>query len=694
MKSSKWTIGRRIALGFALVLVLLAVVAGLSYRGLSGMSTDARRTVSMAELNDKLARLEIAHQNWASQVSKLLVDDEVHELSVETDGHKCGFGEWYYSDARKEAEQLCPEIKPYLSRIAQPHLDLHASAGEISEHYRPVDVHLGAFLQAKKVDHLMWVRRLREVFVDAGVKTVGVETDSTRCGLGQWVRGSQAKAAAGRSPEFASLLEALHGPHDRLHRSAIRIQELLDAGDRDGALQEYRKTTEPAAADCLAAIDKLIEWNREEVGEFRLATKVYMDKTQPSLEVVQKELDGASHEVAGLAAKTNDNMLNQASSTIWFVMTVSGAALTIGVVMAFVISRGIIGALRHVIFGLREGAGRVTATSDQVSEASQKMAEGSSEQAASIQETSSSLEEISSMVKRNTETAMEVKDRAATSTAQTREAKTLADSALGSARSGNDAMAQMSEAIRGISDASEQTAKIVKEIDEIAFQTNLLALNAAVEAARAGEAGKGFAVVAEEVRNLARRSSEAASTTSDLIEQSVQRASTGTDVSEQVSSVFAQIAETVEQVATHITEVVAASEEQAEMIGQVSSASEQQAEGLEQINVGVSQIDTVIQSNAASAEELAASAEELNGQAEELNGMVSELQAMISREVHAEQVDYRPGGDVPAPVGRSGRSKRPVSQPSRTPPRKPAKKADAESVIPFDAADEETLNKF
>ena len=66
-----------------------------------------------------------------------------------------------------------------------------------------------------------------------------------------------------------------------------------------------------------------------------------------------------------------------------------------------------------------------------------------------------------------------------------------------------------SQAIEKLNESSGQVTKIVEVIRDIADQTNMLALNAAIEAAGAGEAGKGFAVVANEVKELARQTSEA-----------------------------------------------------------------------------------------------------------------------------------------------------------------------------------------
>jgi len=67
------------------------------------------------------------------------------------------------------------------------------------------------------------------------------------------------------------------------------------------------------------------------------------------------------------------------------------------------------------------------------------------------------------------------------------------------------AMSSYAENIRGLNIQIQEISAITTVIREIADQTNLLALNAAIESARAGEAGRGFAVVADEVRKLAER---------------------------------------------------------------------------------------------------------------------------------------------------------------------------------------------
>jgi methyl-accepting chemotaxis protein len=259
----------------------------------------------------------------------------------------------------------------------------------------------------------------------------------------------------------------------------------------------------------------------------------------------------------------------------------------------------------------------------------------------------------------------------------------VAKEAAALAGTGVESMKRMTEAIDKIKASASETAKIIKTIDEIAFQTNLLALNAAVEAARAGEAGKGFAVVAEEVRNLARRSAEAAKTTADLIEGSQRNADAGVGVTAEVAKNLAGIKENAGKVATLIAEIAAASKEQ--------------SQGIDQVNTAVSEMDKVVQQNAANAEESASASEELSGQAEELTSMVGELTSIVTGTTNANASSQRLGA-VKVQVAAHSSPKATIAQKperkalkqvaSATPQ---AKAVRPEEVIPLD---DNELSKF
>jgi methyl-accepting chemotaxis protein len=161
----------------------------------------------------------------------------------------------------------------------------------------------------------------------------------------------------------------------------------------------------------------------------------------------------------------------------------------------------------------------------------------------------------------------------------------------------------------GISEASRKIADILGMIDSIAFQTNILALNAAVEAARAGEQGRGFAVVASEVRALAQRSASAAKEIKQLIQDSVDRVDAGKRLVETAGATMQEIVVSVQRV----TQVMSA----------IADASREQLAGIEQVNGSVTQMDRVVQQNAALVAESAAEAQHMSHQAEELMQLVS-----------------------------------------------------------------------
>ncbi|MBN8221408.1 MAG: PAS domain-containing methyl-accepting chemotaxis protein [Spirochaetes bacterium] len=223
----------------------------------------------------------------------------------------------------------------------------------------------------------------------------------------------------------------------------------------------------------------------------------------------------------------------------------------------------------------------VQSAAEQINASAQSMSQGSTEAAANVEESSASLEEMAATITQNTENTMRTSD--------------IAVDAAQKAQDGGAAVRETVEVMRDIS-------KKIELVEEIAYQTNLLALNAAIEAARAGEHGRGFAVVASEVRELAERSRSAAQEIGSLAAKSVQ-------VSEKAGALLEIIVPTIQKTS--------------DLVQEVNAASQQQKIGVDQMQQSMRQVDSVTQTNAASAEELASTAEELNAQATSLQEVIS-----------------------------------------------------------------------
>lgn len=124
-------ISRKIAL---LMGTLLVVICGLMVTSYITVNRLVRGTNSINEtetISTIMLLREIDHLKWITSLQRFIFDEDMKELDIQVDHHKCTLGKWYYGEDRKSVENRFPQLRKILSEMDEPHAALHMSADVI-----------------------------------------------------------------------------------------------------------------------------------------------------------------------------------------------------------------------------------------------------------------------------------------------------------------------------------------------------------------------------------------------------------------------------------------------------------------------------------------------------------------------------------------------------------------------------------
>ncbi len=257
-----------------------------------------------------------------------------------------------------------------------------------------------------------------------------------------------------------------------------------------------------------------------------------------------------------------------------------------------------------------------------LSEASSAMATTAKSMNDISNETNHQVDIVTHAIGQTSENAQSVASASQELTAAIGEIGRLIHSSSNVAAEGANQSREVINKVEMLRQASERIGNIIGIISTIASQTNLLALNATIEAARAGDAGKGFAVVASEVKSLSQQTQKA---TVDIAEQitGIQDSISSTvDSVQAIGKTITHIHESTNEIAAAITEQQSATNEIARNVQFVSSSADEISHSIKLVR------DAADQTISASTKVRDAS-DTMSGQAEKLSVEVKDFLSAI-----------------------------------------------------------------
>ncbi|MBF0107788.1 MAG: bacteriohemerythrin [Magnetococcales bacterium] len=269
---------------------------------------------------------------------------------------------------------------------------------------------------------------------------------------------------------------------------------------------------------------------------------------------------------------------------------------------------------------LSENVTAIAAASEQASTNVNTMASAAEEMTSNVAGVNASLDQVNVSVNNVSRSVVDLTHSLESIRERCQQADDMSAQAKQNARESMEVMNRLAV-------SATEIGKVVDLIKTIANQTNMLALNAAIEAAGAGQAGLGFAVVANEVKDLARQ-------TTDATRMIQEKTSEIRGLVKDVSKATLGITERVQEINAANQEITKAVDSQNREINGISRAMEQVSAAATEVSRNAHELEAASQEVARAAVEAATGTQEIASAASRVaaNGAMVAAESTAARD--------------------------------------------------------------
>ncbi|MDX9861929.1 MAG: methyl-accepting chemotaxis protein [Rhodospirillales bacterium] len=656
-------IGTKVTAGFAIVLALLAIVAGVGYFGLDGADRNFNDYREAARQRNQLNRVTYAIQRVRVNIRNFMLDpqeaviartfDRLNLVQQEIDGAKerligredllpqvgklDGWAkEWVvaFQNLTKLQGEVDKQVRDGLQK-AGPEIEHQLTA--LMENLQKDGNAEGVFLAAEGMRHMLLARLYGQRFLRGSEESAAERLKSGMADLDKYV--SELEQVVQRPENKALLAKVVTAANtyatawDAVYKATLARDELfkvkmpqivdgvVNTGDELVAvLREFQDELGPRAqaenqrtviialvAAAVALVLGILAAWLIGTGISRPIQAMTGAMTRLAGKDMEVDIPATDHkdEVGDMAKAVQvfkDNMIE--ADRLAEEQRKAQEAQIARAKRVEDLCKAFDATSTEAVRSVASAATELESASEAMSATAEQTTRQSSAVAAASEQASANVQTVASAAEELTNSISEI-------SRQVSQASQIASGAVRQAEETN-------VKVQGLAQAAQKIGEVVALITDIAEQTNLLALNATIEAARAGDAGKGFAVVASEVKNLANQTAKATD------EIGAQIAGVQTSTQEAVAAIEA-IVKTITEIDSISASIASAVEQQGAATQEIARNVEQAASGTQEVTSNISGVSQAANDTGSAATQIQGASAELSRQSENLRNEVEKF---------------------------------------------------------------------